>query len=621
MYGSFESGTLDSTNRQNLNTFIAIPISTTSGRGLDFDLSIYYNSLLWYPSAGQWTLNYGWDLNSLDGGSATYTTTSSQQNCGPAAPSKGPMWLPTSFVPDHFRSRRSRPYYGTKYRYTNYVYTESNGTKHAFNISGTEDGCGLGYSGTAGNATDGSGFRLDATVSQDPTARDRSGTLLFLNGTVMKDRNGNFISYSTPGGGETDYTDSAGHLALKMISSSGSFKYEYQDTTGTYQTVTLNLSSYNLKTAFACSGISEYSGTLSLPSSLVYPNGWTYTFTYEPTPGNSGYVTGRLSKVTLPNGGYVQYTFGTANDGINCSDGSIVNLTRALNDGSSTATWQYSRALNGSNWVTTVTAPQMPWDTAANQSVYTFNSSGQEITEQFYQGSSTGTLLRTINTTWATNHSPATKTTILENNSQSEIETTFDSNGQLTLLKEHDYGSGAPGTVLRTTSGTYLSGTAYSTANILDRITTRTVADTSGATQYREDFAYDGTTLSPCPTGVTHHDDTNYGCTYATRGNRTSKTTYTNAAVPSGGVTKNSYFDVFGNLVKADVDCCQSEAWTFSPATNYAYPDSVTSGVSGGTQLTANYSYNSYTGQPFQLPTPMARTPPKPLTLCAGSLP
>src|SRR5277367_4719934 len=135
----------------------------------------------------------------------------------------------------------------------------------------------------------------------------------------------------------------------------------------------------------------------------------------------------------------------------------------------------------------------MPYDTAANQSVYTFNSSGQETAEQYYQGSSTsGALLRTINTTWASNGSPATKTTILDNNSQSEIETTYDSNGNIQVMKEHDYGSGAPGTILRTTNYTYLTSSAYTNLNIIDRVTEDDVTDSTGTIQYREDTTYDG---------------------------------------------------------------------------------------------------------------------------------
>jgi hypothetical protein len=78
------------------------------------------------------------------------------------------------------------------------------------------------------------------------------------------------------------------------------------------------------------------------------------------------------------------------------------------------------------------------------------------------------------------------------------------------------------------------------------------------------------------PTGIPQHDDTHYPCTFTTRGNPTSFTTYTNASAPSGSEVKNSYYDMFGNLVQAQVDCCQLTTWSFSTTTEYAYPDSKT---------------------------------------------
>jgi hypothetical protein len=258
---------------------------------------------------------------------------------------------------------------------------------------------------------------------------------------VFKDNNGNYISSNVVNSSETDWTDTAGHLALKVIIGSTTDQFEWQDTTGTYQTTTMKLQSYSVKTNFGCSGVVEYTGTVSLPYEIDLPNGQKYSFTYEATPGNTGYVTGRLQRVTLPTGGYYEYDYSGSNDGINCSDGTVLNMSRTINDGTTSSTEQYARTLNGSSgWFTTVTEPQMPYDTAANQSVYTFNTSGQETSHKTYQGSASGgTLLHTVNTTWALNGSPATRITILENNNtQSEVEMTYDSYGNLQTTKQHD---------------------------------------------------------------------------------------------------------------------------------------------------------------------------------------
>ncbi len=74
-----------------------------------------------------------------------------------------------------------------------------------------------------------------------------------------------------------------------------------------------------------------------------------------------------------------------------------------------------------------------------------------------------------------------------------------------------------------------------------------------------------------------------------------SVTTYTNPAVPSGGIAKSFTYDSLGNLVTAQLNCCQLKKWNYSAATQYAYPDSVVSGTSP-TQLTTSATYSNATG-------------------------
>ncbi|MGB8521604.1 MAG: RHS repeat-associated core domain-containing protein [Candidatus Acidiferrales bacterium] len=586
MYGSFEVGDADAVNRQNLNTNLTVPISSGTSRGTNLSSSIAYNSLIWQNTGTNWVPavgdggqpTWGWSLTSPLG------TIPYELVTGQCMVMEGP---------------NRYAYYPTS-NYSQYSYVEPNGTTHPFGVAYAYipspcTGAGTRITGGA-YAGDGSGYSISITNPSNPVVYSPSGVQIM--NASLTDNNGNLITSTVVSSSETDWTDTAGRTALKIITGTTSNLYEYQDTTGTYQTITVALQSFHVKTNFGCSGVVEYSANASLPVSVSYPNGLKYTFAYEATPGNSGYVTGRVSEVTLPNGGYVQYQYGSTNDGINCSDGTITSLTRTIYDGANTHVWQFSRALSGSNWLTTVTAPQMPYDTAANQSTFLFNTSGQELTEKLYQGSTSGTLLRTINTTWASNGTPATKITILEDNStQSEVETTYDTYGNLDVLKEHDYGTGAPGSILRTTTYTYLSTSAYITSNILNRVTEKSIADSTGTVQYVEDTAYDGSALSPCPTGVVQHNDTNYGCSFLTRGNPTSVTTYTNASTKAGAEVKNQSYDIFGNLVQATLDCCNSKTWTYSATTEYSYPDSDTCGATGGPQLTTRYTYNAYTGQ------------------------
>jgi hypothetical protein len=214
-------------------------------------------------------------------------------------------------------------------------------------------------------------------------------------------------------------------------------QFQFLDGSGNYQTITAKYQSYPIKTNFGCSGVVEYSATAYLPYELDIPSPvsgtLTYKFTYEQTPGLSGYYSGRLQQVALPTGGSYQYTYVGINDGINCSDGTTMRMNRVVSDGTNFATWNFVRSASQ----TTLTTPLLADTPKANDTVYTFNSAGAETQRQIYKESPGVNVLRTINTTWATNGTPATRTAILEDNStKAENDTTYDSNGLLDSLTE-----------------------------------------------------------------------------------------------------------------------------------------------------------------------------------------
>jgi RHS repeat-associated protein len=406
---------------------------------------------------------------------------------------------------------------------------------------------------------------------------------------------------------EADWTDSVGNLALKVIylpnkTSPTSIQYQFLDGTGAsnYQTITLKLQNLSIKTNFACSGVVEYTGTATVPQELDIPTpaGGTlkYLFTYEQTPGLTGFYSGRLQRVTLPTGGYYEYDYPGVNDSVNCSDGTTLNMNRVASDGTNSGTWNFVR--NTTNATTTVTTPKLADTANANDTVYSFNSSAQLTSQKIYADSPGATLLRTISQTWATNGTPSAQTIILEDNSaKAETDTTFDSNGLLDSLVEYDWGTGAHGSAspIRTTTYTYQTSTNYTSRNIINLVTSKIVTDSGGVVQYRQDITYDGTALASCPTGARQHDDTNFSCTMNYRGNPTAVTTYLTPATPANGITKNFTYDFFGNLLTAQLNCCQSKTWTYSALTQYSLPDSVTSGTAP-TQLTTSATYNIYTG-------------------------
>jgi RHS repeat-associated protein len=591
-FGSVQPGGVDSINRQNLNVIITLPIVAVPQRGGTFAFSIVNDSLIWVRNGTVWARitdssgnpTWGWKKE-YPSGKVVYRKSTSLFKCFP----EGEPW-----------------YWGTRITWSDYAYVDSAGTRHNFGIGPIiQDACTGDITGTmTGIATDGSGYYGDATNPDSPNATGPSGSVLLYSDTFT-DSNGNFISKSVASN-VTTWTDTAGHTALIVDKSNANYiDYKFQDTTGNWQILRLNLdtTARNIKTNFGCSGVTEYTGSDKLPVSLVNTvNNQTWYFYYENTPGFSGYTTGRLSKITMPTGGYVTYEYPSPNNGINCSDGTVLALKRRVYDASNNllGLWDYSRTFSSPNCITTVTLPQLAYDTAANVSKYTFNASGQLVTEQHDQGSTT--LMRTISTTWAANGTPASTTvTLSDTGQQTKTDTTFDNYGNLTQSIEYGWYSGS-WTPVRTTQITYETGTGYASRNMRNLAKQILVREggTSGTVKSRTDISYDqnGYINTSCPTGAAHHDDSTFNCSYTYRGLPTTVTTYTNAAAPSGNVDRHSTYDWFGNLRTADVNCCQQKQFAYSAATQYSFPDSVVSGPATGPQLTTSATYNSYTGLP-----------------------
>src|SRR5215470_12049439 len=331
-YGSMQTGNLDAVNLQNLNAHVEIPVVTVPGRGRDFHYSLVYDALIWKRTTGtpsSWTpaldsfgnLSWGWQSTNVVGSTSHQTR---QDDCVTKDGGKAGGI-------DHYSTR----YYG-------YAYVDPSGTRHAFavefNMIATI--CGFPTGPRTGYATDGSGYFLDAS-SPSGIVYNPDGKVV-ASSTQQTDPNGNVISASVAGS-VTTWTDTRGVNVLIVDKTSNPTLYKYLDTAGTYQPISVTTSNLNIKTNFACSGVTEYTGSASLPTLISLPNGQSYTLSYEATPGNSGYYTGRLKRLTLPSGGYVEYGYSGADDGVNCSDGTTMGLSRTVNDGTVSNTWNYAR--------------------------------------------------------------------------------------------------------------------------------------------------------------------------------------------------------------------------------------------------------------------------------------
>jgi RHS repeat-associated protein len=340
--------------------------------------------------------------------------------------------------------------------------------------------------------------------------------------------------------------------------------------------------------------VSEYHGQITLLTSLALPDGSSYSFTYEPSSGHTGYVTGRIASVTLPTGGTISYQYSGGYNGINCSDGSTPTLTRITPDG----TWAYSR----SGSVTTITDPQTT--PAHNQTVLTFQGL-YEVQRKVYQGSSaTGTLLKTVDTCYNGSASPCTGTAIYlpitQVSAVTSLPGTFTLKSQTTTLlyssglpyevDEYAYGSGAVGSLLRKTILAYPIPALGN--NIQNRPSSVTVQNASGVTVAKTSYTYGNATT---PTSAPHHNSVS--------GDRGNPTTITYQTTGSTSLSRTfTYFDTGTVYTATDVNGAVT-TYTYGACgnafvTNVALPLTLSTSATwdpncyGGVQYTATDANN-----------------------------
>ena len=478
-FASIGGGAFDTVNLANLNVHFGIPVVNKAGRGIPFSYTLVYDSSDWYPvtsgSTQVWTpvANFGWaGQTQASTGYVSYFAGTTECFDG-----HNHYSMPTANA---------------------FVYHDSFGATHSFS-TGVLGGCTGKELIVASN--DGSGYTIDAGVGLG-TIYTRSGQTINppLNtgtgsGTAV-DSNGNEITVS----GST-FTDTLGTTALTISgqgTSTSPLQFQYTSPHGTPANVTLNYTLYNVKTAFGCGGISEFSQNgVSLVSSVSLPDGTSYSIQYEQTPGNTGFVTGRIHSITLPTTGTIYYTYsgGSNGSGIVCADGSTATLGRQTPDG----TWSYAHSESGPAWTTLITDPQSNQTNMSFQGIY-------ETERQIYQGSTAGTLLKTLITCYNGNMAscntaaitqPITQRTVTlqwpgTGGRQAKTNTLYNNFGLVTENDEYDYGSGAPGGLVRQTLVPY----ATLGNNLSNRPASVTLKDGSGNIKAQTSYGYDQTPVS-----------------------------------------------------------------------------------------------------------------------------
>jgi RHS repeat-associated protein len=442
----------------------------------------------------------------------------------------------------------------------------------------------MGKTSNGAETLDGTNIWYDGTAYPNVgISRNGHG---FANYTYLEDSNGNFLNI--PPADDSQIVDTMGRTLPGQGSAGGSQSSDFSGCTGplpvvaaaTYsfpayggatQIIKVCSVSMTVQSNFQTTGffndlefpITDRSYSTGAVQSIVIYNGvswssslaWTFEYNDRDLGDSSSINYGSITKMTLPTGGSISYTWRTIPGSCNLNAPTsaaraVASRTVDANDGTGPQKWTYSGGL--------VTDP------LGNATVHTFglmgsSCNGYETETDYYQGSVASTHLlktvttayRSINDPWnvltgmsgVTNVFPTVVTTTWPSGKSSRIETDYDNNlsftvpgvggpytgsyGEITETREYDY----DGSLLRRTDYTYKAfdgspmAPSFFAANRLDAIGSITTYDGSGNLVSQVKYGYDEFSLQP--SGVTTQLDTataNAGI----RGNRTSESHWLN---------------------------------------------------------------------------------------------
>ncbi len=570
-FASFGGGP-DIINFANLNAHLNVPIVHKSGRGgMNFVYDMSYDTSVWYPvgasGSQSWQPVASWGWRGYGESLTGYI---------------GELIISVPCILNHF------PFTLTGTQYTYYW------SFHSFFGVQTQFGTTQQVNGTCGGQTNthttltvtaGDGYQFSASGATVVYLYDKSGAAINapintqgLTASALTDRNGNRITSD----GSGNFTDTLGSTALTISGTPPNpvtLSYTAPSGTASY---TVNYAAYSVQTKFNCSGISEYGPTSNnLVSEIDLPDGSKYSFAYEPTPGISGKVTGRLASVTLPTGGTISYAYsggGTGVNGISCADGSGATIRRTTPDG----IWTYAHSESGTAWNTLITDPQGNQTNMNFQGIY----ETQRQVSQLINGSQS--LLRQWTTCYNGNTSncnstaitlPITQRTVTDQYGTSGLQCQhiyqYNSVGGLTEQDDYDYGSGARGSLLRQTLITFAS-----LSNIVAFRQQVTVKNGSGTIVSQTNYNYDETTPSTT-SGISQHTSVT-----GSRGNLTS------INYPVSGLTSHfTYWDTGSPNTSQDVNGATTTynySSTNNAYCNWAFPTSISEPLSMSRSMTWN---------------------------------
>jgi RHS repeat-associated protein len=572
---SYDGTGIESVQANNGNLHIEIPLFTLPGRGLSVNVSYVYDSKGWQtvwkedqvhtvkpavgvngaPPTQQWRVNG--PLATASGMVASVVGTCAIQN------------PPTSIL--------------------SWTVAESDGTSHAFPPSG---GTCVTVNGNLRYAIDGSGYVYNGNVIRPDGVNIHQTGSGGSTAWVMEDPNGNKISRLIGSYNVTDTMGRTVQVDLTLNSQTGKYELPYNDTSGTQQKIIVTKSPVTIQTHFCSAGCNEYSNTWQMPTEILLPNGMKYTIAY-----NQGSY-GTPSSITLPTGAVISYTYGSTPEpcqlngqpgqSFNFDNGGPRVTSRTVTVGSQVSTWNYAYECGtstSSTWIDKAIVTSPAGDDVVHTLTHYVDDASQddapslapskETQTDYYAGARSGNvILKSVATVYQAAsvgpHMPISVTTTWPQQGSlvSKEETDWDmmvdpvgssiyccwfSNltwGNVVEKREYAFGVGSPGSLVHKTHFQYahLSGNTnynsnYTTLNIANRVTQKTVYDSSGTTVVADaKTTYDGAALTTT-SGVVGHDYT-VG-TY--RGNATQSQVWLNTT--STWIPTNNTYNDLGNLL------------------------------------------------------------------------
>ena len=657
--GDPPGGTLDD-GAGSGNFQLKAPILSFSGRGINVNLGLSYNSRLWNKGSGQITydIDHGWPAPgwSLGFGEVLFMGV----NGG-------------SMIAEADGTRRT---YAGQASYYSYSYSGTTYSSAYFN-GHTADGSLVDYSSGfyATNGTYNSGYAY---------ARYPNGTFVYYGAfgqnsvypTNITDANGNYITIT--------YVNNTGPRIQTITDTMGRVVNFYYDANSLLTAVTTPGLSGGTRTLVRLHyhQISITSGSYSfsgLTAVVGNPNPWVLDGIYFPgttngywfgdTDSYSSY--GMLAKVIEQRGMSFSASSLTEqgnlwqgqfklkrvyNYPMSTSDSGGSNLTDAPTYSSMTESWTrdgtnidqattgYEIHENATPRSVTITLPN-----GSKSIQYTYNHPGQYDDGLVYYDETrdaANVLLQSSSTSWQPGVYDSPRPTLLQKT---------DEKGQVSAT-EFIYGSvynqvieardkGYSNELLRSTRKQYQNSANYTVNHILNLPLTVEMYESDNVTRvFRAEYQYDGQTLTDTPNVTMHSQMYNpyapqtwvdgywdtqydeYGYPYYVwvegywtteyssftdyRGNVTQITRYADAGGLTGAVTDTRRYDITGNLVKTSSSCCEQTTFAFTSDTQYAYAQSKTRGsaTDAYAQVTMSSTVDFNTGLAFSATDANGRT-------------